>query len=149
MARSQEELRQTSLRTAIENPLVPPPMNPPVHIPIGAHLPPEGGPTNQNFIPVVNPPILERVLVDDHNDIFYDALGSPIAEMEMKFRVLEDMMKALQGPDTFGLDVADMCLVPGVKFFAKFKVQNFEKYKGGHLYEDPHSRFLQKDGCSF
>lgn len=63
-------------------------MNPPVHIPIGAHPPPEGGLVNQDFMPAVNPFIPGRVPVNDHHDIFYDALGSPITEMEMKFHVL-------------------------------------------------------------
>ena len=35
-----------------------------------------------------------------------------------------------ESPDTFGLDAADMCLVPGVKIPPKFKVPNFEKYQG-------------------
>lgn len=130
IARSQEELRQVSLRATSENPLVPPLVNILVHIPICAHPPLEGGPLNQNCVPAVNPHILGRVTIDDHHDIFYDALESLIVEMEMKFCVLEDMMKALQGHDTFGLDVANMCLVSDVKIPHKFKVSNFEKYKG-------------------
>ncbi|CAL5197806.1 unnamed protein product [Lathyrus oleraceus] len=130
MARSQEELRQASLRIAAENPHVPHPVNTPVHIPIGAHPPPKGGPTNQNSVPAINPHILGRVPFDDHHDIFYDALGSPITKMEMKVRVLKDGMKALQGPDTFGLDVTDMCLVPGMEIPPKFKAPSFEKYQG-------------------
>lgn len=109
MARSQEELRQAAIRNAAENPPIPPSGNLPMHIPInppvGAYPPPEGGPMNQNYVPTIKPHILGRVSVDDHHDIFYDALGSLIMEMEMKFHVLEDKMKAFQGPDTFGLDV--------------------------------------------
>lgn len=39
-------------------------------------------------------------------------------------------MKAMEGFGTFGLEAADMCLVPGVKIPTKFKVPVFEKYKG-------------------
>ncbi|XP_050909030.1 uncharacterized protein LOC127122787 [Lathyrus oleraceus] len=120
-----------------------------VRISIGAHPPPEGGPTNENFVPAVNPFILGRVPVYDHHDILYVALGSLIAEMEMKVHVLEDKMKALQGPDTFGLDAADTCLVPGVKIPPKFKVPNFEKYKGV-TYPKTHIRdFCRKVAAHF
>lgn len=44
--------------------------------------------------------------------------------------MMEDKLKAIEGPDTFGLDVAGMCLVQGVKIPLKFKVPNFEKYQG-------------------
>jgi hypothetical protein len=44
--------------------------------------------------------------------------------------MMEDKLKAIEGPDTFGLDVADMCLVQGVKIPPKFKVPNFEMYQG-------------------
>ena len=50
--------------------------------------------------------------------------------MEAKFCILEEKLKAIQGPNAFGLDVADMCLVPDMKIPAKFKVHVFEKYKG-------------------
>lgn len=36
----------------------------------------------------------------------------------------------MEGSNAFGLDTADMCLVLGVKIPAKFKVPDFEKYKG-------------------
>lgn len=36
----------------------------------------------------------------------------------------------MQGSDALGLDDAEMCLVPEVVIAAKFKVSDFEKYKG-------------------
>lgn len=39
-------------------------------------------------------------------------------------------MKAKKGSNAFGLDAAKMCLVSGVQILAKFKVSEFEKYKG-------------------
>ncbi|XP_050915688.1 uncharacterized protein LOC127130766 [Lathyrus oleraceus] len=50
--------------------------------------------------------------------------------MERKVRALEEKLKAIEGSSVFGLDTADMCLVPRVKIPAKFKVPDFEKYKG-------------------
>lgn len=39
-------------------------------------------------------------------------------------------MKAIESFDALGLDAAEMCLVPGVVIPNKFKVLDFEKYKG-------------------
>lgn len=48
--------------------------------------------------------------------------------MEKNFCVIEEKMKAIEGSSAFGLDAVDMCLVPGVKTPAKFKIPDFEKY---------------------
>lgn len=60
----------------------------------------------------------------------YDAFGPTSAEIEIKFCVIEEEKKATKVSIAFGLDVAEMCLVPGVQIPAKFKVPSFEKYKG-------------------
>ena len=39
-------------------------------------------------------------------------------------------MKALRGKELFGQNVNELCLVPNVKVPTKFKVPEFEKYKG-------------------
>ena len=39
-------------------------------------------------------------------------------------------MKAIEGRNSLGLDASSLCLVPGIKIPAKFKVPTFEKYKG-------------------
>ena len=39
-------------------------------------------------------------------------------------------MEALRGKELFKKNMNDMCLVPNVKIHAKFKVPEFEKYKG-------------------
>ena len=36
----------------------------------------------------------------------------------------------MESTDVLGLDTTEMCLVPGVVILAKFKVPDFEKYKG-------------------
>lgn len=99
--------------------------------PIRGTGPIEGGPAHQNsartfHIPVQGGPQIE---MDEHRESFYDTYGPSPAEAEKKFRVLEEKMKAMEGFGTFGLESADMCLVPEVKIPAKFKVSIFEKYK--------------------
>ena len=39
-------------------------------------------------------------------------------------------MKALRGKEFFRQNVSDLCLVPNVKVSTKFKVPDFDKYKG-------------------
>lgn len=136
IARSHEELHLANQRaTAATNPM-PPLGNPPVQILVGplgsTPLLGGGGPANKN--PIV-PPVFE---VDNHNDalynpredLIYDAFGQTNAEIDRKFRALEEKMKAMEGPNTFGLDAVEMCLVPDVQIPTKSKVPSFEKYKG-------------------
>ncbi|KAI5395536.1 hypothetical protein KIW84_061912 [Lathyrus oleraceus] len=110
LARGQEEMCQANLRDVAANPVV-------VTIPVN---PPEGAGT-----PVVTQPPPERVLVyqntaqtfnitingraqlemDDHQDVFfttradsvYDAFGPSPAELEQRFRMMEDKLKAIEG----------------------------------------------------
>src|ERR1044072_2354177 len=51
-------------------------------------------------------------------------------ESEKKLHLLEKRMKAIEGRDSLGLDALSLCLVPGIKIPAKFKIPTFEKYKG-------------------
>ncbi|KAI5402070.1 hypothetical protein KIW84_066515 [Lathyrus oleraceus] len=50
--------------------------------------------------------------------------------MNDQFLELRKELKTLRGKDLFGKSAAELCLVPGVKIPVKFKVPNFEKYKG-------------------
>src|ERR1044072_7379605 len=43
---------------------------------------------------------------------------------------LKEQLRVLNGNDTIGLDAADLCLVSDVVDPPKFKMPNFEKYKG-------------------
>ena len=45
-------------------------------------------------------------------------------------------MKALRGKELFGKDAYDLCLVPNVHIPHKFKVPDFEKYKGNSCPKD-------------
>lgn len=51
-------------------------------------------------------------------------------EFQDQFAELQKEMKALRGKELFGRDVNDMCLVPDVNMPAKFKLPEFEKYRG-------------------
>lgn len=81
--------------------------------------------------------------MDDQNDAFYnpreesvyDAFGPTGAEIDRKFRAIEEKMKVMEGSNAFGLDAAEMCLVSGVQIPTKFKVTSFEKYKGSAVPE--------------
>ncbi|KAI5401651.1 hypothetical protein KIW84_066213 [Lathyrus oleraceus] len=53
-----------------------------------------------------------------------------IDAMNDQFLELRKELKTLRGKDLFGKSVADLCLVPNVKIPVKFKVPDFEKYKG-------------------
>jgi hypothetical protein len=51
-------------------------------------------------------------------------------EARGKILALEERVKAMEGHSEFGLDALDMCLVSNVVLPPKFKVPDFEKYKG-------------------
>ncbi|XP_050902843.1 uncharacterized protein LOC127115307 [Lathyrus oleraceus] len=108
LARGQEEMRQANLRASNANPAV---VTIPVNPPGGA-----GTPVDAFFTTKA--------------DSVHEAFGPAPADIERRFQMMEERFKAMQGPDTFGLDPADMCLVPDVKIPPKFKVPSFEKYQG-------------------
>lgn len=47
-----------------------------------------------------------------------------------RLHTLEEKLKYLEVHSTLELDVVDMCLVPGLVIPRKFKVSDFDKYKG-------------------
>src|SRR4051812_9854099 len=51
-------------------------------------------------------------------------------EFQEQFLQMHKELKTLRGQDLFGKNAADLCLVPNVKIPHKFKVPDFEKYKG-------------------
>ncbi|KAI5416877.1 hypothetical protein KIW84_041759 [Lathyrus oleraceus] len=51
-------------------------------------------------------------------------------EMKDQFIELRKELKTLKGKNLFEKSVVELCLVPNVKISMKFKVQDFEKYKG-------------------
>ncbi|CAL5189196.1 unnamed protein product [Lathyrus oleraceus] len=143
LTRGQEEMRQTNLRASAANPaVVTIPANPlgGVGTPVVAQPPPGRGLVYQNAAQTFNIPANGRFQpeMDDQQDAFftikadsvYEAFGHSPVDLERRFQIMDERFKAMQGPDTFGLDAADMCLVPDVKIPPKFKVPSFEKYQG-------------------
>ena len=51
-------------------------------------------------------------------------------DFQEQFGRMQKEMKALRGKELFGQNVNELCLVLKVKIPAKFKVPEFEKYKG-------------------
>ncbi|XP_058783714.1 uncharacterized protein LOC131658434 [Vicia villosa] len=56
--------------------------------------------------------------------------GEVYDDFQDQFQEMRKAIKALKGENSFGKNAYDMCLVPNVKIPAKFKVPDFEKYKG-------------------
>jgi len=53
-----------------------------------------------------------------------------VKDLKKKFDRIQLELKALRGKELFGKNAYDLCLVPSVVIPTKFKVPNFEKYKG-------------------
>src|SRR6266487_1230644 len=56
----------------------------------------------------------------------------PNVESAQMYRVLEERLEAIEGFSVYGSNALDMCLVPDVVIPPKFKVPDFEKYRGVH-----------------
>ncbi|MCI74209.1 hypothetical protein A2U01_0095473, partial [Trifolium medium] len=56
----------------------------------------------------------------------------PDVESAQMYRALEERLKAVECFSAYRVDAMDMCLVPGMVIPPKFKVSDFEKYKGIH-----------------
>lgn len=72
-----------------------------------------------------------------HEEPIFHAIPSESMGAYEKMEEFQDQLanmqreiKALRGKDLFWKNAHDPCLVPNVKIPAKFKVPEFEKYKG-------------------
>ncbi|XP_050896293.1 uncharacterized protein LOC127103039 [Lathyrus oleraceus] len=85
-----------------------------------------------NFVPIPAP--IPQVRVDEtiyHSKAFENPnVYDKIDDMRDQFSDLRKDMKALRGKELFGKSASELCLVPNVKIPMKFKVPDFEKYKG-------------------
>lgn len=52
------------------------------------------------------------------------------AQSEEKLQLLEKRLRAIEGTDCYNFNVNDLCLVPNVMIPPKFKIPEFDKYKG-------------------
>ncbi|XP_050914983.1 uncharacterized protein LOC127129923 [Lathyrus oleraceus] len=117
-----------------------------------AVLAPVNDPTQPQLArtPVDNSVVQERHIIRDssyHDDVEYHSFAFSVPnshgtsllvnteqpqddEIAKRCRVLEKKLKAIEGQDTVEQSALDMCLVPGLVIPPKFKVPEFEKYKG-------------------
>ena len=67
-----------------------------------------------------------------HAAIPYDGRETQdqMEEFRNQFQELHNQVKALKGKESFGKSAYELCLVPNVKAPPKFKVPDFEKFKG-------------------
>jgi len=65
-------------------------------------------------------------------------------ELEEKLDKMQLELKALRGKDLFGKSAYDLCLVPNVVIPPKFKVPDFEKYKGNTCPETHLAMYVKK-----
>lgn len=78
----------------------------------------------------VNPADPASYLRNPHVNNVTKGESSKIAEVSKLCHALTERLKVVEGKDAFGLDASDLCLVPDVVIPPKFKIPDFEKYKG-------------------
>ncbi|XP_058774480.1 uncharacterized protein LOC131648768 [Vicia villosa] len=94
--------------------------------PRGPPQPTPEGQTTQQIRRAAAIPVLEE---DRHEDLFPESEWGFPHDAGRMFKGLEERMRAMEGQG-LGMDISDLGLVPGVRVPPKFKVPNFEKYKG-------------------
>ncbi|XP_058741044.1 uncharacterized protein LOC131613387 [Vicia villosa] len=94
--------------------------------PRGPPQPTPEGQTTQQIRRAAAIPVLEE---DRHEDLFPESEWGFPHDAGRMFRGLEERMRAMEGQG-LGMDISDLGLVPGVRVPPKFKVPDFEKYKG-------------------
>ncbi|XP_058765675.1 uncharacterized protein LOC131639189 [Vicia villosa] len=87
-------------------------------------------PLNQNVRSAMQVPVNEAPHRENLSISSYDTFNFPMDEDEGKLRLLDKRLKAVEDRDCLGWDAASLCLVPDIKIPPKFKVPNFENYKG-------------------
>ncbi|XP_050919859.1 uncharacterized protein LOC127137443 [Lathyrus oleraceus] len=113
-------------------------------MPEGYHPQAQAQSTSSPF-PVVPPPVVNsvpipapipQVRVDEtiyHSEAAENQdVYAKLDEMRDQFSDLRKEMKALRGKDLFGKRASELFLVPNVRIPMKFKVPDFEKYKGNN-----------------
>jgi len=83
----------------------------------------------------------------DHGPIYHlkgVAAYDWLYELEEKLDKIELELKTLRGKDLFRKSAYDLCLVPNVVILPKFKVPDFEKYKGNTCPETHLAMYVRK-----
>ena len=69
-------------------------------------------------------------------------------EEREKFDLIEEWLRAIEGIGDYPFaDMAELCLVPDVVIPPKFKVPNFDKYKGTTCPKNHLKRYCRKMGA--
>lgn len=82
------------------------------------------------------PPLVVHTIPYVEEPIFHTDQSGTIGvyeimdEFQDQFQAMQKEIQALRGKYLFGKNAHDLCLVPNVKIPHKFKVPDFEKYKG-------------------
>jgi hypothetical protein len=82
------------------------------------------------------PPLVVHTIPYNKENIYHAAPSKVVGVNERlegfqdQFLEMQREINALRGKDLFGKTASELCLVPNVQIPPKFKVPNFEKYKG-------------------
>jgi len=88
-----------------------------------------------------------HVIPEDNESIFHPrSMGAydRVDELQEKYDEMQREMRALRGKEIFGKTAYDLCLVPNVQIPHRFKVPDFEKYKGNSCPKDHLTIYARK-----
>ena len=67
-----------------------------------------------------------------------------VSDLLEKYNEMQREMRALHGKEIFGKTAYDLCLVPDIQIPHKFKVPDFEKYKGNSCPEEHLTMYVRR-----
>ena len=110
-----------------------------------AFVPPRPGrapPANTTYsAPVIHTvPCEEEPIYHSGNVEAYDRMN----DLQEKYDEMQREMRALRGKELFGKTAYDLCLVPDIQIPHKFKVPDFEKYKGNSCPEEHLTMYVRR-----
>lgn len=110
-----------------------------------AHVPP---------LPVRAPPVvitystpMMHTIPQNEEPIFHSGNMEPddrMNDLREKYDEMHREMRALRGKEKFGKTAYDLCLVPNVQIPHKFKIPDFEKYKGNSCPEEHLKMYVRR-----
>ncbi|GAU38054.1 hypothetical protein TSUD_146120 [Trifolium subterraneum] len=93
---------------------------------------PQLGNTLPQVTTIVSAPLVHTIQQTQMPIFHAESVGGydRMDDLQIKYDEMQKEMRALKGKDLFGQDAHELCLVPDVVVPHKFKVPDFEKYKG-------------------
>ncbi|RDX75147.1 hypothetical protein CR513_45012, partial [Mucuna pruriens] len=95
-----------------------------------AHMEGVRHPKNNFGLPQEQEPVVEEILVRNMASTDTPINGQTLPESQEKWQYLEERLRAIEGASKYRFEVVDLCLIPDVVIPHKFKVPDFDKYKG-------------------